>query len=176
MNKFGKIVLVAALAIGLASCQKPLENPGSTTYRPFTAHQRLLVAQLRSAHITVFKQGDRLTLVIPVDEFFVMQRTELKRNREHLMNQAAMLVKSYKAYTPGRASVFVTGYTDTVFAHKTRQTLSKDYAHVIASFLWRHGVTRNSITIRGMGAKTPIASNHYPAGTAANRRVVIEVR
>lgn len=170
----GLMVIVSALI--LTACHKPpppLPAPPAGPH-PLTPHQKSLVSQIRQSGAKVVKQGEVLQIVMPTDTFFRRGTTRLKSNKIGAVKRMAYLVKSYIApYRHPRVSV--TGYTDKIFAHKTRKQLSTRYAREVAAYLWHRGVSQRWVRVRGAGASSPIASNRTPRGSAYNRRVVVRV-
>lgn len=167
------LVMIPILFL-LTSCQRPLPQPNFSLYRPLSNYQRNLIAKINSAGGKVIKQGDALKVILPTDKFFKAQTTQVKNNKVSALEDVGRFVKNYtRAYA--RPTILVQGYTDTVFARKTRIELSKQYATVVAAYLWNEGINRNEIRIEGLGARRPIASNAYPAGAYFNRRVEIVV-
>jgi len=55
------------------------------------------------------------------------------------------------------------------------QTLSENRAGAVRSYLVEAGVTTNSVSAKGFGNTTPVASNDNAAGRQENRRVELVV-
>ena len=165
------IALVALLSFTLTACHKPPPPPALYALTPY---QKNLVSGLRHSGVRVIKQGEVLQIIIPTDRFFRSQTTRLRRNRVNAVNRIAALVKSYTA-SYRRPRVRVSGYTDTVFARRSRHELSRQYAKVIAAYLWNNGVPQKWVRVRGHGALHPIAPNTTVRGAAYNRRVMIQI-
>lgn len=164
------IVVIA----GITSCSHPIPTPQFSIYRPLNAYQRSLLARMEAQGIRVIKQGDVLKVIIPTDEFFRLQTTQVEPNKKEALELAGRFVKNYAGqYT--HPKIIVDGYTDKVFSPAIRRELSRQYAEVVAAYLWNAGIVRRRITVRGMGSAGPIATNRYPAGAAFNRRVEIIV-
>jgi outer membrane protein OmpA-like peptidoglycan-associated protein len=68
-------------------------------------------------------------------------------------------------------SLDVEGHTDSVGTDEYNQGLSEKRAQTVRAYLVRQGVSANSITAKGFGETTPIASNDTPEGRQKNRRV-----
>lgn len=168
-------VLVTLLtATVLVSCHQPPPKAPETGPHPLTPYQRSLVSEIRSSGAWVVKQGEVLQIGLPTDTFFRENTTNLKSNKLGAIDRVATLVKSYASYYK-RPRISVSGYTDTTFSQQTRRRVSLLYAREVAAYLWNKGVSKNWVSVRGYGSKSPIASNQTPKGSAYNRRVVIRV-
>lgn len=89
--------------------------------------------------------------------------------REKLAKVAGILI----AY-PG-LNIEVGGYTDNVGGDDMNQKLSENRAGAVRSYLVGQGVTDNSVTAKGFGNTSPVASNDNAAGRQENRRVELVV-
>ncbi|CAA6813308.1 MAG: Unknown protein [uncultured Thiotrichaceae bacterium] len=69
----------------------------------------------------------------------------------------------------------IVGHTDSVGKPKQNLLLSKQRAQSVATYLSRHGISRDHMTILGVGDNQPVASNRTDYGRAQNRRVEIAV-
>lgn len=159
----------------LSACERaPLPHPNFSPYRPLNSYQRNLMTRIYDAGGKVIKQGDVLKVILPVDEFFKLQTADVKPNKRKALIDVAYFIKSYTTRFR-HPIILVNGYSDKVFARKTRRQISRQYADVVAAYLWNNGINRNRIRVYGLGASAPIASNAYPAGTYFNRRIEIVV-
>jgi outer membrane protein OmpA-like peptidoglycan-associated protein len=85
--------------------------------------------------------------------------------REKLAKVAGVLM----AY-PG-ITVEVDGYTDNVGGEALNQTLSEKRADAVRDYLLQQGVPADSLSARGFGDDSPVASNDTSIGRQLNRRV-----
>jgi outer membrane protein OmpA-like peptidoglycan-associated protein len=69
----------------------------------------------------------------------------------------------------------VDGYTDSVGGDEFNQTLSEERARSVRDYLAAQGVPGDSITAKGFGKTSPVASNDTPQGRQQNRRVELVV-
>lgn len=67
------------------------------------------------------------------------------------------------------------GHTDSVGSDDYNQRLSDNRASAVRDFLVSQGVPRETITAKGFGEASPVASNDSPAGRQQNRRVELVV-
>lgn len=65
----------------------------------------------------------------------------------------------------------VEGHTDSVGGDEYNQTLSEHRAEAVRNYLVQQGIPDNTITSRGFGKTSPVASNDTPEGRQQNRRV-----
>jgi outer membrane protein OmpA-like peptidoglycan-associated protein len=89
--------------------------------------------------------------------------------REKLAKVAGILI----AYPS--LNIEVGGYTDNVGADAMNQTLSENRASTVRTYLVEQGVTTNSVSAKGFGNTSPVASNDNAAGRQENRRVELVV-
>jgi outer membrane protein OmpA-like peptidoglycan-associated protein len=89
--------------------------------------------------------------------------------REKLAKVAGILI----AY-PG-LNIEVGGYTDSIGGDEMNQKLSENRAGGVRNYLVEQGVTNNSVTARGFGNSSPVASNDNASGRQENRRVELVV-
>jgi outer membrane protein OmpA-like peptidoglycan-associated protein len=75
----------------------------------------------------------------------------------------------------GIEALRVDGHTDDQGDRDYNLKLSLQRANAVADELVASGITRNTVTVRGMGDSIPVASNRTIAGRAQNRRVSIIV-
>jgi outer membrane protein OmpA-like peptidoglycan-associated protein len=75
----------------------------------------------------------------------------------------------------GIEALRVDGHTDNQGDRHYNQQLSLQRANAVADELVAAGITRSTVSIRGMGETVPVASNRTAAGRAQNRRVSIIV-
>jgi outer membrane protein OmpA-like peptidoglycan-associated protein len=89
--------------------------------------------------------------------------------REKLAKVAGILL----AY-PG-LDIAVGGYTDNVGSDQMNQTLSENRAGSVRDYLVQQGVVTNSVSARGFGNTSPVATNDNSSGRQQNRRVELLV-
>ncbi len=89
--------------------------------------------------------------------------------REKLAKVAGILI----AY-PG-LNIEVGGYTDNVGGDEMNQKLSENRAGAVRDYLVQEGVTTNSVSAKGFGNTSPVASNENSSGRQENRRVELVV-
>ena len=168
------ILMIGFVLVFLLGCQTQRYIPSVSPVQ-LTPYQKMLLAQIQRDGVQVVKQGDHLQMILPVDVFFQPQSTEIRYSKQKALGVIAAFVKSYVQRVHGFPMVQVTGHSDIVFDPKTRMRLSREYAQVVAAYLWNHGIPQSRLRVRGASSQQPIASDTTAAGNAMNRRVVIEV-
>lgn len=174
MTSIWKLLVSTLLILGITACTRYPNYIMNPTDRNLTPHQHRMLADIEHSGIQVIKQGMVYKFVIPTDCFFVKETRQLKSHRGRILDELSNFIRSYMSYFVVN-HISVKGYTDKVWLMPQRQLLSLHYAQTIAEFFLEDGIDSSLITIKGEGAKHPIASNQYPMGTAFNRRVVVEV-
>jgi outer membrane protein OmpA-like peptidoglycan-associated protein len=120
--------------------------------------------------ILATRDSARGLIVSMSDVLFDTGKYSLKPGaREKLAKVAGILI----AY-PG-LNIEVGGYTDNVGGDAMNQTLSENRAGSVRSYLVEEGVTTNSVSAKGFGNTSPVASNDNAAGRQENRRVELVV-
>ena len=120
--------------------------------------------------ILATRDSARGLIVSMSDVLFDSGKYSLKSGaREKLAKVAGILI----AY-PG-LNIEVGGYTDNVGGDAMNQTLSENRADSVRSYLVEQGVTTNSVSAKGFGNTSPVASNDNAAGRQENRRVELVV-
>jgi len=89
--------------------------------------------------------------------------------REKLAKVAGILI-SYPTLV-----IEVGGYTDNVGKDDMNEVLSQSRAGAVRDYLVQQGVNSASVTSKGFGNMSPVASNNSAAGRQENRRVELVV-
>jgi outer membrane protein OmpA-like peptidoglycan-associated protein len=89
--------------------------------------------------------------------------------REKLAKVAGILI-SYPSL-----NTEIGGYTDNVGSDDRNQTLSENRANAVRDYLVHQGVSTDSVSARGFGNSSPVASNDNSGGRQSNRRVELVV-
>jgi outer membrane protein OmpA-like peptidoglycan-associated protein len=130
----------------------------------------ILLNKLRKQGVGIIEIGSTLTLIMQTDCFFQGTSTKLKPHRAYTLDLVAQLVKSYPN-TP----VTVSGHTDIVPTSKRQKSKTFDYAQVIASYLWNHGVPMQHVRVVADGSKYNVSKMSTSQGAADNRRVELYI-
>lgn len=164
-------------ALILTGCQSPTpplyKINVNSALTPKEAHE--LVATLQQSGVQFVQQGSRLKLYLPIDEFFEQQTTELRSGQQITLKYLALYLYNYTHVVCTRYPIKIIAYADKTFPPKQRYQLSKQYATTIAAYLWNYGFTPEQLQPMGFGARCPVGDNLTAHGSAANRRVMIQV-
>jgi len=95
-------------------------------------------------------------------------RATLKTESQSSLDQVISLLKAYPTN-----SVLIEGHTDGVGSADSNKTLGSKRAWAVYSYLVKHGVDPQRLTVKGVGEAQPIASNKTAAGREKNRRVEV---
>ena len=104
------------------------------------------------------------------DVLFDSGKYSLKSGAREKLAKVAGILLAY----PG-LNIEVGGYTDNVGGDAMNQKLSENRATSVRDYLVQQGVATNSVTTKGFGNSSPVASNNNSAGRQQNRRVELLV-
>ncbi|TNB48319.1 OmpA family protein [Martelella lutilitoris] len=125
---------------------------------------------LAGTGVSVVRNGDMLTLIMPGNVTFPTDGYTILPNFYSTLNAVSTVLRKYD-----RTAVNVNGYTDSTGSVEYNQRLSQDRANSVGNYLVQSGVSANRISAVGFGPSNPIASNATPEGRAQNRRVEIQI-
>ncbi len=130
-------------------------------------HQTLQ-QQLAMHDVHVIEVGDKVKIVIPVDNYYVQSSPRLNAHYYPVLNKVAEFMRSIP-----KESVKVSVFTDNVGCEDRNLALTRGQARAMAAYLWREGIDARFIYSAGYGSHCPIAYNQLWYGRAQNRRVEI---
>ena len=104
------------------------------------------------------------------DVLFDTGKHALKPDAREKLAKVSGILLSY----PG-LNIQVGGYTDNVGGDAMNQELSESRAGSVRDYLVQEGVATNSVSAKGFGSTSPVASNDNSAGRQQNRRVELLV-
>ncbi len=126
--------------------------------------------ELAGAGVGIERTDDSIRLIMPGNITFKTDSADINSGFYSTLNAVAKVLSKYSDTT-----VMVTGYTDNTGTLSYNQTLSRNRANAVASYLQGQGVKSSRFEILGMGPSNPIASNSTAAGRQENRRVEIKI-
>jgi len=135
------------------------------------AQERKLREQMRNSGVGVTRVGDEITLNMPSDITFDVDRYDVKPQFGTTLSNVAATLRDYPSTT-----IDVAGHADSTGADDYNQALSQRRADAVAQALIQNGVQPVRIVAAGFGEARPIADNSTAAGRAQNRRVEIKLR
>ena len=104
------------------------------------------------------------------DVLFDTAKYSLKPGAREKLAKISGIVLAY----PG-LRLDVEGHTDSVGSEEYNQQLSENRAGSVRDFLIAQGISRDSVSARGFGEASPVATNDTAAGRQQNRRVELVV-
>ena len=116
------------------------------------------------------RDSARGLIVSMSDVLFDTGKYSLKPGAREKLAKVAGILVSY----PG-LNVEVGGYTDNVGGDVMNQTLSENRASSVRNYLVNQGVATNSVSSKGFGNTSPVATNDNSSGRQQNRRVELLV-
>ena len=116
------------------------------------------------------RDSARGLIVSMSDVLFDTGKYSLKPGAREKLAKVAGILLAY----PG-LDIEVGGYTDNVGSDEMNQTLSENRAGSVRDYLVQQGVLTNSVSARGFGNTSPVASNDNSSGRQQNRRVELLV-
>lgn len=131
-----------------------------------------LTQELRNAGIAIYPEKDQMTVLIPTDNFYEINRPKLRTNRYQALNQLSTFISHFHP----EGDIYVAGFTDNVGTTLHQRQYSMQLAEEMAGFLWAHGINGRDLHVEGYGSKHSIADNNTVRGNAMNRRVEIQWR
>ena len=122
--------------------------------------------QLRETDVSVVRDGDNISLVMPGNITFDTGSGDLKSSFYDVLNSVAIVLDEYE-----KTIIAVSGHTDSTGASDYNQKLSEQRARSVANYLKSRNIIAERFEIVGFGEDYPIADNSTPEGRAQNRRV-----
>jgi outer membrane protein OmpA-like peptidoglycan-associated protein len=116
------------------------------------------------------RDSARGLIVSMSDVLFDTGKYSLKPGAREKLAKVAGILLAY----PG-LDIAVGGYTDNVGSDDMNQTLSENRAGSVRDYLVQQGVLTNSVSAKGFGNTSPVATNDNPSGRQQNRRVELLV-
>ncbi len=116
------------------------------------------------------RDSARGLIVSMSDVLFDTGKFSLKPGAREKLAKVAGILLAY----PG-LNIEVGGYTDNVGGDEMNQTLSENRASSVRDYLVQEGVASGSVSAKGFGNSSPVASNDNSTGRQQNRRVELVV-
>ncbi len=136
------------------------------------AKNQALIEELKKRNIEARETSRGVTVNLPSVNF-QFDSAELTANGRNRVDQIASIVRRE---VPNR-HILVEGHASRESAAQEayNQRLSEKRADTVADALAREGVKANQISSRGLGTRSPIASNDTEEGRQQNRRVEVVI-
>ena len=130
------------------------------------AQEAKLRKQLRETGVSVVREGDNISLVMPGNITFDTGVGSLKSSFYDVLNSVAIVLEEYE-----KTVIAVSGHTDSTGASDYNQQLSEERARSVANYLKSRNIVDARFEVVGFGENYPIADNSTAEGRAQNRRV-----
>lgn len=128
-----------------------------------------ILKNLNSDGIQFVQYGDKCTLIVPTDRFYLFNSSEFNNVCYKGLNDIVRLINLYP-----KTLIYVAGFSDNIGDPYYNYKLSKDRAETMLTFLWAHDVPAEMLKTEGFGDKFDIGDNHLIRGGAYNRRIEIQ--
>jgi len=116
------------------------------------------------------RDSARGLIVSMSDVLFDTGKYSLKPGAREKLAKVAGILLAYPSL-----NIQVGGYTDNVGSDDMNQTLSENRAGSVRDYLIQEGVVKASVSARGFGNASPVATNENSSGRQQNRRVELLV-
>lgn len=128
-----------------------------------------IIEELNKENIEFIQYGDTMTLIVPVDKYFMFESPRLNEICYPGLINIIRLLKFYP-YSP----VYVAGFTDNVGTRYHKKLMSQTQAETILTFLWANNIPAQLLKAEGYGDKNDVGDNQLIHGSAFNRRIEIQ--
>ena len=118
--------------------------------------------------VSIADMTDKDIKVTMKNIFFDFDKYELKRESYPELNRLVKILKENK-----KLKVLIEGHTDIVGSDEYNLKLSEKRAEAVRNYLVKKGIERKRLSVKGYGARKPVADNESEEGRAKNRRVEI---
>jgi outer membrane protein OmpA-like peptidoglycan-associated protein len=126
--------------------------------------------QVRLNEILQTRNSARGLIINMSDVLFDTGKFSLNPGAREKLAKVAGILMSYPSL-----NTEVGGYTDNVGSDDMNQALSQNRAGAVRDYLVNQGVASGSVSARGFGNTSPVASNDNSGGRQSNRRVELVV-
>lgn len=126
--------------------------------------------QLQGTGVAVERDGNQIKLTMPENVTFPSGSAVLSAQAQNSLTGAAQTLATYNETT-----ISIIGHTDSTGGDKINVPLSRERANAVAQYLVSKGVASSRLSVSGLAATQPIATNTTPEGRAQNRRVELVI-
>lgn len=127
-----------------------------------------LRAELQGTGVSVYRDGDNITLNMPGNVTFATNSSDLSPSFFAVLTSVGKVLDEFD-----KTVVEVAGHTDNTGSESYNQALSERRAASVAQYLKSQGVIEQRMITVGMGELRPVADNGTAEGRQLNRRVEI---
>lgn len=130
---------------------------------------RSMIRELGSHAVQFIERGDRITLIVPTDRYYIFNSPQLNDLEFPTLNNIAKLIKLFPC-----SRVTVASFSDDVGKQAIREKLTKARAMSMLTFLWAKGVPAQFLSAESFGSHFAVGNNQIIHGSAYNRRLEIQ--
>lgn len=127
-----------------------------------------LRAELEGSGVSVYRDGDNITLNMPGNVTFASNSSDLSPAFFDVLTSVSKVLIEYD-----QTVVEVAGHTDSTGSDAYNQALSERRSSSVSQYLQTQEVDSQRLISVGMGEVMPVADNNSDNGRQANRRVEI---
>jgi outer membrane protein OmpA-like peptidoglycan-associated protein len=128
-----------------------------------------IIKELEKENIQYVQYGDTITLIVPVDQYYMFESPRLNEVCYPGLNNIARLLKFYPS-----SPVYVAGFTDNIGTKHHKKLMSEAQAETMLTFLWANNIPAQLLKAEGYGQKNDVGDNKLIHGSAYNRRIEIQ--
>lgn len=128
-----------------------------------------IIRELYKEDIQYVEYGDTMTLIVPVDRYYVFNTPQLN---DICYPGLINIVKLLKLYS--HSPIYVAGFTDNIGSRHNKKMMSQAQAETMVTFLWANGIQSQRLAAEGYGDKNNVSENSIIHGSAQNRRIEIQ--
>jgi outer membrane protein OmpA-like peptidoglycan-associated protein len=125
-----------------------------------------LRAELQGTGVSVYRDGDNITLLMPGNITFATDSSDLSPRFFDVLVSVSKVLGEFD-----KTVVEVAGHTDSTGSDAYNQSLSERRAESVAQYLRTQGVNPQRLITIGLGESMPVADNGTAEGRQQNRRV-----
>jgi outer membrane protein OmpA-like peptidoglycan-associated protein len=126
--------------------------------------------QLKGSGISVIRDGNEITLVMPGNITFETGKANIQDGFESTINSLALVLEEFD-----ETAIQIIGHTDSTGSLGLNQTLSEQRAGSVKLALQSRKIAAGRIHASGQGPRDPVATNDTEEGRQANRRVELKL-
>ena len=180
-QRMGRIKSISGYALGFALASALLSgcaNPPFNDFKTYPDHPLFKLIQpgknslqrtLMREDIQYIEEGDTMTLIIPVDHYFLKDSAKINDICYDGLNNVVRLLKLYP-----KCPIYIASFTDSIGTSAHKQQLSEARAQEMLGFLWASNIPAHLLKAKGYGDLFAIGDNQYIHGAAYNRRIEIQ--
>lgn len=125
-----------------------------------------LRAELQGTGVSVHRDGDNITLLMPSNITFATDSSDLSPRFFDVLVSVSKVLNEYD-----KTVVEVAGHTDSTGSDAYNQGLSERRSESVAQYLRTQGINSQRLITIGLGESMPVADNGTAGGRQQNRRV-----